>query len=398
LRCHIILVGTELLNGMMIDTNSSYMAEKLNESGIKIIGKSVVGDDIDEIVLALKYARENSDFIIISGGLGPTIDDITRDAIAKYLNKELILNEREYEKIKEKFQKANLNLPERNIRQAMFPKGSKIIDNKAGSAPAFLIDDIAVFPGVPDEVYETFPKFLSEYLIRKGYNEKFYIKDLLVWGLAESELEKRILNIVNQKRDFDIEFLVKDYGIIIRFIGNEKYKAIIDELKDKIYAEVGEYIFGEDEERIEQLLFDKLKEKKYNISTAESCTGGLLASKIVSLAGISEYYKEGLITYSNESKIERLGVKKEIIEKYGAVSKETVFEMLEGLKTDTGIAISGIAGPTGGTEDKPVGTVIIGIKINEIKKVKTYLFRGDRNRIRAKAVLTALNSLRKKLN
>ncbi len=398
MRCHIILVGTELLNGMMIDTNSSYMAEKLNESGIKIIGKSVVGDDIDEIVLALKYARENSDFIIISGGLGPTIDDITRDAIAKYLNKELILNEREYEKIKEKFQKANLNLPERNIRQAMFPKGSKIIDNKAGSAPAFLIDDIAVFPGVPDEVYETFPKFLSEYLIRKGYNEKFYIKDLLVWGLAESELEKRILNIVNQKRDFDIEFLVKDYGIIIRFIGNEKYKAIIDELKDKIYAEVGEYIFGEDEERIEQLLFDKLKEKKYNISTAESCTGGLLASKIVSLAGISEYYKEGLITYSNESKIERLGVKKEIIEKYGAVSKETVFEMLEGLKTDTGIAISGIAGPTGGTEDKPVGTVIIGIKINEIKKVKTYLFRGDRNRIRAKAVLTALNSLRKKLN
>ncbi|OQY10547.1 MAG: competence/damage-inducible protein A [Fusobacteriia bacterium 4572_132] len=397
MRCHIILIGTELLNGMMIDTNSSYMAEKLNECGIEIIGKSIVGDDIEEIVLALEYARKNSDFIIVSGGLGPTIDDITRDAIAKYLDKELILDEKEYMKIKGKFKKANLNFPERNIRQAMLPEGAKIVENKAGAAPAFLIDDIAVFPGVPEEVYETFPKFLDTYLGEKGYDEKFYIKDLLVWGLAESELENRILDVVNQKREFNIEFLVKEYGIIIRFIGNKRYENIINELKEKIYDRVGEYIFGEDDDRIEKLLFDKLKEKEYNISTAESCTGGLLASKIISLSGISKYYREGLVTYSNESKIERLGVKKETIEKYGAVSKETVSEMLEGLKTDTGIAISGIAGPTGGTEKKPVGTVIIGIKINKIKKVETYLFRGNREKVRKKAVLTALNFLRKKL-
>ncbi|BDU50030.1 competence/damage-inducible protein A [Haliovirga abyssi] len=396
MKCYIILVGTELLNGMMVDTNSIYMAENLNRYGVEIVGKSVVGDKIKDIEKTIKYGKEISDFVVISGGLGPTIDDLTRDAVAKFLDKPLTLYKEEFEKIKEKFKRVNIKMAENNIRQAKFPEGAIIIDNKSGAAPAFLIDDIAVFPGVPSEVKETFPKFLNMYFKDKEKKE-MYIKDILVWGLPESELEEKIYDIILNEKGIFVEFLVKNYGIIIRFLAEKNKKEEIDILKEKIYSRIGKYIFGEDEDRIERLVLKGLENNNYTISTAESCTGGMVATKLIGLSGISKYYKEGLITYSNESKIYRLGVEEEIIVKYGAVSEQTVNEMLDGLKTDVKIAISGIAGPTGGTKEKPVGTVYIGIEVAGEKEIKKYLFRGDREVVRERAALTALNMVREKL-
>ncbi len=393
MKCHIISVGSELLNGMMIDTNSIYMAEELNKYGVEIAGKTVVGDKIDDIVNAIGFAKKNAEVVIMTGGLGPTIDDLTRDAISKYTGKKLVRYEDEFEKLKAKFLSYKIEMPERNIRQVMFPEGSYIIENNKGSAQPFYVDDIVAFPGVPEELKDSFPRFCEKLSIDKCLNSKIFIKDLLVWGIPESQLEEKILDIVENEKEVFVEFLVKKYGIIIRLFVDENKKDKANLIKKQIYNRISEYIFGEDGDRLENLLVEEIAKKEYTISTAESCTGGMIAQTIVGVSGVSKVFKEGFITYSNESKIERLGVKKETLEKYGAVSKETVIEMLKGLKTDTGIAISGIAGPEGGTPDKPVGTVVIGVKIKDLYIAESVLVRGDRERIRERSAMSAIHML-----
>lgn len=398
MKAYFILVGTELLNGKMIDTNSIFMAEEINKYGIEIVGKMIVGDYIENIISAIDFAKKNSDLVILSGGLGPTIDDLTRDAIAKYLNKELIFNEEEFEIIKKKYINISANLPESNKRQAFIPEGATLIKNNIGAAPSFYIDGIVAFPGVPDELKDAFPNFLKLYAKENNLSTDFYIKDILFWGIPESKLEDEVLDIVkNVDKEICVEFLVKDFGIIIRFIASNKYKEKINEIKSKIYERVGKFIFGEDEDRIESLLYQNLLKNNLKISLAESCTGGLVSAVLVAVAGISKVYSKGYTVYSNEEKERLLGVKKESLLNHGAVSKEVVKEMLEGLDTETGIAISGIAGPEGGTNEKPVGTVFIGIKLNDIYKVEKYYFRGTRERVRQRAAITALNELRKLL-
>jgi nicotinamide-nucleotide amidase len=398
MRAYIVLVGTELLNGMMVDTNSIYMAEELNKLGINIIGKSVVGDNIEEIIDLLEYIYNKSDIIIFSGGLGPTIDDVTRDAISKFLNIENEIDEFHYNKMIEKFKLRNIKVLEKNRKEVMVPKGSKVFYNEPGIAPGFYINKIAAFPGVPIELKNLFPKFLSFLKEKYDLNKEVYIKDILFWQIAESILENDILEIIKDyENEIIFEFLVKDYGIIFRMQTEKTKKSLVDEIKNKIYNKLSKNIIGEDNERIEINVVNKLIEQNKTISLGESCTGGLIASKLVSVSGASKVFKEGIVVYSNESKQERLGVKKETLERYGAVSEETVYEMLKGLKTDVGIAVSGIAGPNGGTKEKPVGTVYIGIKVDEKYDIKKYQFNGNREKIRERASLTALFELLKLL-
>lgn len=397
MKCSIILVGSELLNGMMTDTNSIYIAEVLNQYGIEIANKIVVGDKIDDIVDSISYAKKNSSLVIISGGLGPTIDDLTRDAVSLYCDKKLILNEEELKKIEIKYCGYGVKMTENNKRQIMFPEGSVIIDNEKGSAPAFFIDGIVCFPGVPDELKESLPLFIEYYVKKYNLNGKLYIKDILVWGIAESKLEDKIIDIIKDEKEIFVEFLVKDYGIIIRLNAEKDKLEKLENLKKQIYERVDEYIFGEDDDRLDKIVLKKMEEKNYKFSVAESCTGGFLSSIILSNSGASKVYEKGYITYSNESKQKILGVSKETLDKYGAVSEETVREMLEGLDTEIGIAISGIAGPEGGTAEKPVGTVFIGIKIKEKKIIQKVQLRGDRDRIRKRAAYTSLDILRKYL-
>lgn len=393
MKCTILLIGSELLNGMMVDTNSIFIAEILNKYGIEIVNKIVVGDKIDDIVNSIKYAKNNSQLIIASGGLGPTIDDITREAVAKALNKELLYEETRFNEMKIKY-KNSFNITKNNERQFMFPEGSIIIENEKGSAPGFIVDDIACFPGVPFELHDMFPKFISKYVVDKGIEDKFYINDILTWDIPESFLETEIIDIVNSEPDIFTEFLAKDYGLLVRLIAKQDMKARVESMKEKIYNKIGNYIFGENSDRLDTIVIKKIAEKNFKLSVAESCTGGLLSSIILSNSGASSVYEEGYITYSNNSKVKNLNVDSETIDKYGAVSEETVYEMLKGLKTEIGIAISGVAGPNGGTLEKPVGTVYIGTKIIDKYLVKKYNFRGDRDNIRRRAAYSGLNLLR----
>ena len=393
----LILIGTELLNGGMVDTNSIYMAEELNKYGIEIYSKMTVKDSVEDIINAIEFGRKNCDLIITSGGLGPTIDDITKEAVAEYLGKKLIVDEDELLELKEKFRERDIKFLDINVKEVEKPEGAVTFKNGAGMAPAVYIDEIVSFPGVPVELYDMFPKFLKWYTKEKNLNsDEIYIKDLVTYGIAESHLDNMISDLFTEE-GIEYEFLVKSFGILIRMQSKLSNKNIVEKIVEKIYNRVGDNIFGEDSERLESLIIDRLRKDKKTLSVAESCTGGLLADSFINVSGASEVFMEGVVTYSNEAKMERLGVKKETLEKFGAVSEETAREMVLGLKTDAGISVTGIAGPCGGTLEKPVGLVYMGIRNGNEILVEKKIFKGSRRKVRERAVLHSLFCLNKML-
>ena len=397
MKAMLILVGTELLNGGMVDTNSIYMAEELNKYGIEIYSKMTVKDSIPDIINAIEFGRKNCDLIITSGGLGPTIDDITKEAVVEYLGKKLIVDEDELLELKEKFRERDIKFLDTNVKEVEKPEGAVTFKNGAGMAPAVYIDGIVSFPGVPVELYDMFPKFLKWYAKEKNLNsDEIYIKDLVTYGIAESHLDNMISDLFTEE-GIEYEFLVKSFGILIRMQSKLSKKNIVEKIVEKIYNRVGDNIFGEDSERLESLIIDRLRKDKKTLSVAESCTGGLLADSFVNVSGASEVFMEGVVTYSNEAKMKRLGVKKETLEKFGAVSEETAREMVLGLKTDAGISITGIAGPCGGTLEKPVGLVYMGIRNGNEILVEKKIFKGSRRKVRERAVLHSLFCLNKML-
>ena len=397
MKAILILVGTELLSGGMVDTNSIYMAEELNKYGIEIETKMVVKDSIEDIIKAIDYGKKNGDLIITSGGLGPTIDDITKEAVAKYLGKKLIVDEDELLELKEKFREHNIEFLDMNVKEVEKPEGAVTFKNGAGMAPAVYIDDIVSFPGVPVELFDMFPKFLKWYAKEKKLNsDEIYIKDLITYGIAESHLDNIVRDLFTEE-GIEYEFLVKNYGVLIRMQSKLSNKNVVEKIAEKIYNRIGDNIFGENSERLESLIIKRLRKDKKTLSVAESCTGGLLADSFINVSGASDVFMEGVVTYSNEAKVERLGVKKETLEKYGAVSEETAREMVVGLKTDVGISVTGIAGPLGGTLEKPVGLVYMGIKNGNEILVEKKVFKGSRRKIRERAVLHSLFCLNKML-
>ncbi|MBS9776270.1 MAG: competence/damage-inducible protein A [Fusobacterium sp.] len=396
MKAGIILIGTELLNGAMIDTNSIYIAEQLNKIGVEIEFKMFARDVEEEIIKVLDYAKKNVDLIITTGGLGPTDDDITKESIAKFLNKKMIVDEEELKELTKKYSERKLNLTKSNIKEIKKPEGAISFKNDVGMAPATFIDNIASFPGFPNELKNMFPKFLKYFSEKNNLKSKIYIKDIITYGMGESMLEETVKDIFTEE-DIFYEFLVKDYGILIRLQTKIENKKKVEKIQKKLYNRISDFIIGEDTDRLENKIFGYLKEKKLTISTVESCTGGMIASKLVGVSGISSYFKEGLVTYSNISKIERLGVSEEILKKYGAVSQEVAKEMLKNLQTDIGISVTGIAGPNGGTEEKPVGLVYIGIKLNDKIEVTKKIFKGERNRIRQRTMMYSLYLLFKNL-
>ena len=395
MKAGIFLVGTELLNGATIDTNSIYIAEELNKYGIEIEFKMTVRDVMDEIVKALKYAKKNVDLVILTGGLGPTDDDITKEAMAKFLKKKLVVDEKEKKELLKKY-KSYKNPNKTNFKEVEKPEGAISFKNDVGMAPAVYVDGLVAFPGFPNELKNMFPKFLKYYVKENNLKSQIYIKDIITYGIGESVLETTVKDLFTEG-DIFYEFLVKDYGTLIRLQTKIENKKNVAKIVKKLYNRISEFIIGEDDERIENTIFEclNLGEKTLTISTAESCTGGMIASKLIEVPGISENFIEGIVSYSNEAKIKRLKVKKETLEKYGAVSEEVAREMLAGLKTDIGISTTGIAGPDGGTKEKPVGLVYLGIKVKDEVKVFKRELKGDRNKIRQRAMMHALYNLLK---
>ena len=395
MKAGIFLVGTELLNGATIDTNSIYIAEELNKYGIEIEFKMTVRDVMDEIVKALKYAKKNVDLVILTGGLGPTDDDITKEAMAKFLKKKLVVDEKEKNELLKKY-KAYKNPNKTNFKEVEKPEGAISFKNDVGMAPAVYVDGLVAFPGFPNELKNMFPKFLKYYVKENNLKTQIYIKDIITYGIGESVLENTVKDLFTEEGIF-YEFLVKDYGTLIRLQTSSKNKKNVEKIIKKLYNRISEFIIGEDTDRIENTIYECLNsgEKPLTISTAESCTGGMIASKLIEVPGISENFIESIISYSNEAKIKRLKVKKETLEKYGAVSEEVAREMLEGLKTDVAISTTGIAGPGGGSKEKPVGLVYIGIRVKDEVKIFKRELKGDRNKIRQRAMMHALYNLLK---
>lgn len=387
-----ILVGTELLNGAMVDTNSIYIAEELNKVGIELPYKMIVRDIKEEIIDAIQYFHSRVDIIIMSGGLGPTLDDITKDAIADFLGKKLIVDPEELKVLHQKFASRGLPILEMNTKEVEKPEGAISFENSVGMAPAIYIDKIAAFPGVPRELYDMFPKFLSYFIKEKNWKHKIYIKDIITYGIPESVLENHVKDCFQEEGIF-YEFLVKNYGILIRMQADAMKKNKVEKIKEKIYNIIGDFIIGEDSVKIEEKIVQYLKEKQWKISLAESCTGGLIADHFVRLAGVSEVFYEGIVSYDNEAKKKRLGVQKQTLDNDGAVSENTAREMLLGLSTEVAISTTGIAGPGGGSNEKPVGLVYIGIRVLDKTYVIKKIFHGNRQQIRQRTVLEALVSL-----
>ena len=395
MKAGIFLVGTELLNGATIDTNSIYIAEELNKYGIEIEFKMTVRDVMDEIVKALKYAKKNVDLVILTGGLGPTDDDITKEAMAKFLKKKLVVDEKEKNELLKKY-KAYKNPNKTNFKEVEKPEGAISFKNDVGMAPAVYVDGLVAFSGFPNELKNMFPKFLKYYVKENNLKTQIYIKDIITYGIGESTLENTVKDLFTEEGIF-YEFLVKDYGTLIRLQTSSKNKKSVEKIVKKLYNRISEFIIGEDNDRIENTIYECLNsgKKPLTISTAESCTGGMIASKLIEVPGISENFIESIVSYSNEAKIKRLKVKKETLEKYGAVSEEVAREMLAGLKTDVAISTTGIAGPGGGTKEKPVGLVYIGIRVKDEVKIFRRELKGDRNKIRQRAMMHALYNLLK---
>ena len=408
MKAEIIAVGTEILLGDIVNTNSAYLAKELALLGIDVYHQSCVGDNEQRLMDTFSEGLKRSDIIITTGGLGPTSDDITKEVACKMFEQEMELDEKSLEKIQQFFKNIGIDMTENNKKQAYFPKNSIILENENGTAPgAILTKDkkiIIILPGPPKEMVPMFEYKVKPYL--KGMNEEVLIsRTLKFFGIGESTLESKIIDIVQEQSNPTVAIYVSNMELRLRITAKaeneDRANKIIIPIIKKVKARVGEFIYAEDNIPIEEVVSKILVEKNLTIATAESCTGGLVSSTLINYPGISSVFIEGCVTYSNESKINRLGVSENTLIKYGAVSEETAREMAEGiaknLNTNVAISTTGIAGPGGGTTDKPVGLVYIGIYINGKTTVKKYILQGNRQDIRLRATKNALNDLRLRL-
>lgn len=415
----IISVGNELLNGNTVDTNSTWLCSRLLSVSIPVVYSCAVGDDIEEIKNAIEYASGKADIILITGGLGPTDDDLTRDGIAKFLGVELEYHPDIFEKIKKFFAVRNYPMPEKNKIQAYLPAGTSEIENDLGTAPGIFYEKdkkiIALFPGVPSEMKQMFDKSILPKLKKLALSEVegsaqgdiLVVRKIRCIGAGESAIAEMLGDLMKRGRNPLINCTV-DCGIITLHIiaragDKNKAAALAQEDIQRLRGILGKLVYGLDEQTLAEVVGKKLLDAKKTLAVAESCTGGLIVKMITDVPGSSRYFTYGWVTYSNESKVSELGVKKELIEKFGAVSSEVAQAMAEGAKRKSGsdfaVAVTGIAGPDGGSEQKPVGLVYISIASPDGINTEKFLFGPrDRDFIRLRASQTLLNLLRLKLD
>ncbi|MFO7827297.1 MAG: competence/damage-inducible protein A [Bacteroidales bacterium] len=408
MNAEIITIGDEILIGQVVDTNSAWMANKLNLIGIDVVRITSISDKKEEIFKALDQIYDNTKLVLITGGLGPTNDDFTKKSLAEYFGVQLVLNNDVLEHIKRFVLKRNADLNQRNIQQAEIPENCRVIPNKLGTAPGMWFEHqdkiIISMPGVPFEMKEMMYNFILEDL--ESRIKDFYIihKQILTQGLPESKLAEVLEPWAsNLPGELSLAYLPSPGIIKLRITAKGTDKALLENLIEEqvnlLEHVIPEQICGYDTERLEQLLGKLLIEHSATVSVAESCTGGNISHIITSIPGCSEWFKGGIVAYSNAIKEKILNVNQRNIEVYGAVSKQVVEDMVRGIldlyQTDFAIATSGIAGPAGGTKDKPVGTTWIAVGNKNKVVSRKYVFGDQRDRNIQRASLTAINMLRK---
>lgn len=404
----LISVGTEILLGDILNTNSRFLSQELASIGIGVYRHVTVGDNEERLMDAILEGLKNADIIITTGGLGPTNDDITKEVCAKALGKELVLDERSFEIIKQYFKDNDKAMKNGNEKQAYFTKDSIILDNPYGTAPAAIMPApnnkyIIVLPGPPKEMEPLYNEKVRPFL-EKLSGKTIKSKIMRFTGIGEWEMSKKVEDFSTKLTNPTVAPYAKEGECILRVTSFAKDEKEADELMEPIISEIksrmSDNFYGFGEETIEEIVPSLLIDKKLTIATAESLTGGMIASTLIdSDKGISSSFLEGYITYSNESKVKLLGVKEDTLKNFGAVSHECAKEMLDGLKNKTNadctIVTTGIAGPTGGTEEKPVGLVYIGVSYKDKFEIYKETFRGNRNRIRKRTTRFALDKLRR---
>jgi len=410
ISAHVICIGNEIMLGHINNTNAQYASKNLASIGIRTSEHLSIQDDPDTIISSIRNSLRAADIVILSGGLGPTVDDITLDCIGKSLERKLLYNNKVAEHIKKHFKKRGLVMPRNNLRQALVPKGAIPILNNIGSAPGLLIPVhgkiLVALPGVPFELYEMFKKNVLPYLKKRFHPDKIIKSRVIkITGLPESKVNEKLEDILKLSGNVEMGIYPHPEEITVKITVTDKNKnkvnAIIKKIEKKIRLRLKDYIFGYDDESLEEVVGRLLTKKKKTLSVAESCTGGLLSDRITGVSGSSNYFQMAAITYSNASKNKFLAIPVEIINKHGAVSGQVASLMAKNIrllaKTDIGIGISGIAGPRGGTKKKPIGLVYISMSAKKKTICRKFLFLGQRDIIKRKASQAALNLLRKEL-
>jgi len=409
LKIEIMAIGSELLTPHFQDTNSLYLTQRLNDLGMEVSYKTIVGDDWDDLFLCIKQALSRADIIIAIGGLGPTRDDRTREAFATVLERKLRFNEELLQKIEERFKRRELSMPAVNKKQSYVIDGAEILENKNGTAPGLWLDTgsrkIILLPGPPQELKPMFESSAWPRLkkLRTDYTAR---KILKTTGLTESRIETLIsdlypldphLGLTTLAYPGQIETLLTGYSKKNQDQAEQRAlkleKNIIERLKDNVFSKSGE--------ELEEVAGKLLRLKKKTLAVAESCTGGLLGHRITNVPGSSDYFLQGVVAYSNEAKINLLGIPPDLIEKHGAVSSQVAKAMAQGIRekaqSSFGLAVTGIAGPAGGTPEKPVGLVYTALAWDRGSEVSKNLFLGSRDIIKFQSSQKALDMVRRHL-
>ena len=409
LSAEIIAIGSELLTPNFVDTNSMYLTRQLNEIGISVVMKAIAGDDENYLEQALRGSLERTPIIITIGGLGPTEDDITKKIVARVLKRQLVLDDAILAAIEKRFKARGAEMPKNNARQALILTGSEVLENKNGTAPGLWIsaerNNVILLPGPPSELMPMFEETCIPRLRKLAGGMALARRIFRTTGLPESALDARIAPVYQKHKNVLTTVLAKPGQVDVRLAATAKTEADADravqELADAIETELQEYIFGNTEQSLEEIVGGHLVAKQATISVAESCTGGMLAERLTAVDGSSRYFMSGIITYSNQSKIDLAGIPPLLLEMQGAVSEEVARGLAESVRekvgTTIGVSITGIAGPSGGSAEKPVGTVHIAVASPAGTRHQRFLFPGSRDRIRWQATQAALNMTRRVL-
>lgn len=403
----LVFVGTEILLGNIVNTNGAFLAEKCAELGLSCYYQTVVGDNEERMKETFQLALSRSDIVIACGGLGPTPDDLTKEVAAEVMEMPLREDPHTREWIEEYFRNSQWKeIPDNNWKQEQVPEGALVLDNKNGTAPGLVMEknkkSMILLPGPPNEMIPLFTEQVMPYLGEKQ-PEVIYSKMVKLAGIGESRVAEQIQDLIEKQTNPTLATYAKTGEVHLRVTARAEnvkaakklLKPLIKELKERF----GNAIFTTKEEvTLEEAIVKMLRKRNLTVTTAESCTGGLLAGRLINAAGASKVIKQGYITYSDKVKNRVLGVKRDTLERYTAVSEQVAYEMAEGgakaAGADACISVTGLAGPDGGTEENPVGTVYIACYLNGTVKVERYQFKGNRQKIRDYAVVRALNLLR----
>ncbi len=403
----LISVGTELLLGNIVNTNAAYLAEQCANCGLSCFYQTVVGDNEERLQETVKAGLKRSDILILTGGLGPTDDDLTKEVVAKAMKKKLVEDEKAREMIQTYFDNRGMEITENNWKQAMVPEGAIVMYNNNGTAPGLIVESgekcAILLPGPPNEMKPMFEEYVKDYLKKKN-PEVIVSTTVKLCGIGESKVADMIQDMLDNQSNPTIAPYAKTGEVHLRVTAkaadeksaNKLIKPVVKQLKTRL----AEYIYTTDEKTtLENAVVDLLVANKLTVSTVESCTGGMIAARLINVPGVSDVFKMGNITYSNKSKKKILGVKKRTLEKYTAVSAEVSKEMVKGVelvsKADVCVSVTGLAGPDGGTAKKPVGLVYIACSVKGNVTVQEYHFNGNRAKIRENATASALTLMRK---